>query len=65
MRRFGQIFCIHWFDAMPRYEYEYSAGVIICTEQKTFRALMEPRICSKCGLTEERRIGEPVYLGWN
>lgn len=60
-----QIFCLHWFDERPTYEYEYSAGPIICTEQRTYRATIQPRICSKCGLKEERRIGDPVCEGWS
>jgi len=65
MARLRQMFCVHWFDVLPRYEYEYGEGQIVCTEQKTFRAVIEPRTCSKCGLNETRRIGEPSFLGWN
>lgn len=65
MRRFfKQLFCLHWFDLQPRYEREYSEGPIICFERRHFRATIERRICSKCGLEEERRIGDPVYDGW-
>lgn len=64
MRTLKQLFCTHWFDTQPTYEYEYSDGQIVCAEQRTFRATIEPRECSKCGLKEYRRIGEPVFLGW-
>jgi predicted Zn-ribbon and HTH transcriptional regulator len=65
MRRLKQIFCVHWFDEQPVREYGYSEGAIICMEQKSYRVTVQPRACSKCGLTEERRVGEPIYEGWN
>lgn len=65
MRPLKQIFCVHWFDVQPNREYDYSSGAIVCCEQKTYSVTVQPRICSKCGFTEERGIGEPIYLGWN
>jgi len=65
MRTLKQFFCTHWFDPQPMRDYEYSSGPIVCGDQRSFRATIEPRICSKCGLSEERRIAEPEYLGWN
>lgn len=64
MKSIKQLFCIHWFDEQPVRDYNYSVGLIICGEQKTCTVTVQPRICSKCGLKEERRIGEPIYNGW-
>ncbi len=63
MINFKQLFCTHWFDIKPTYDYEYSSGQIVCTEQRTFKATVEPRECSKCGL-QETRILNTEYLGW-
>lgn len=64
MRHIKQIFCVHWFDDLPLREYDYSQGPIICTQQRAYRVTVQPRVCSKCEYTEERRIGEPIYEGW-
>lgn len=65
MRRLRQLLCVHWFDEQPTYEYQFSNGPIICTQQKSWTAAMQPRVCSKCGLKEERRVGELVFNGWD
>lgn len=59
-----QVFCVHWFDDGKPYDSEYSEGSIICTEQRTYTVAVQDRICSKCGRIESRRLGEPVYEGW-
>lgn len=63
-RRLKRLLCRHWFDEQEPYEHEYSSGDIICFERRQFRIKIQLRVCSKCGLKEERRIGEPAYLGW-
>lgn len=60
-----QIFCVHWFDEQPTQEYTSHEGAIVCAEQKSYHITVQPRVCSKCGFTETRRIGEPVYEGWD
>lgn len=64
MKKLRQIFCVHWFDIGPDYEYEYSDGAIVCMEQRTYLVKVQPRVCSKCGLSETRRVGQPIPLGW-
>lgn len=64
MRPFRQLLCLHWFDVLPSEQYVSYVGPIVCTEQREFLVMVEPRICSKCGLRETRRVGEPVFLGW-
>jgi hypothetical protein len=62
--RLRQRRCVHWFDIGPDYEHAYSGGVIVCNEQRVFRVTMQRRVCSKCGLSEERRVSDPVCVGW-
>lgn len=64
MRWLKQLICLHWFDIGPDYEYEESSGPIVCMEQSTYRITAQRRVCSKCGLSEQRRIGDSVCLGW-
>lgn len=64
MLRLRQIFCVHWFNEQPPEEYTYSEGHVICMQQRTYHVMRQYRACSKCGLDEYRRVGEPVYEGW-
>lgn len=64
MPRIKQFLCLHWFDVLPTYQREYSHGAIVCMERRVSRGTFESRTCSKCGLQEERRVGEPEFLGW-
>lgn len=63
IKRLRQLFCVHWFDPLPDYSYEYSAGQMVCGEQRLFSATREQRRCSKCGL-EETRVRNIECLGW-
>lgn len=63
LRSLKQLFCVHWFDDQPSGETEYSAGAIICCEQRLFKATVQSRKCSKCKLEEERNV-DVVCLGW-
>lgn len=59
-----QFFCRHWFDVTKREAVEFSAGMIIATQRRVYRATDETRVCSKCGLKEMRRL-DTVCTGWD
>lgn len=60
-----QFFCVHWFDEQPLRQYAEYGDIIIACQQREYLVTVQPRVCSKCGFEETRRIGEPVYQGWN
>jgi hypothetical protein len=64
MKRLRQFLCAHWFDEPVTFEFSESRGPIICTQQKMWTITRQSRTCSKCGFTDSRRIGDPVYEGW-
>ncbi|MDI1262659.1 MAG: hypothetical protein PS018_05315, partial [bacterium] len=65
MRRLKQLLCVHWFDVQPNQTRDEHRGAIVCNEQREFRVTFSERTCAKCGLAEERQIGEPEFLGWS
>jgi hypothetical protein len=60
-----QAMCLHWFDPPTTREFSEYVGAIICCQQKSYRVTAETRVCSKCGLTDSRKIGDPVFEGWD
>lgn len=64
LKRIKRMLCVHWFDATTAYEFAEGRGPIVATQQKSWTFTQESRTCSKCGLVDTRRVGEPVYEGW-
>lgn len=63
--RIKRAMCLHWFDAPTIHESDGYVGAIVCCQQKHFTFKVETRVCSRCGLSDSRRLGEPVFEGWD
>jgi hypothetical protein len=65
LKKIRQARCLHWFNPPVTMEFTEWSGAIVCCQQKHWTYTQETRTCSKCGLTDSRRVGEPVYMGWD
>lgn len=63
--RIKQALCLHWFDPVRTDEYSEHVGHFICHQQRLYEYTEETRTCSRCGLTDKRRVGEPRFIGWD
>lgn len=63
--RLRQVICLHWFDASVTNEFTEYVGHVVCNQQRMYRYTQETRTCSRCGLVDGRRVGKPVFEGWD
>lgn len=62
---FRKWWCLHWFDPPTTREYSCSKGPIIAGAQRSYLVTEETRVCCRCGLIDRRKVGDPIYEGWN